>query len=131
MTTRTDAELVAAATSGDVDAFAILSRRYRDAYTRFAVRMVGNRDEAEDVLQSAFIRAFRALRVKPSPQGAFVSLPGGVAELVERLVAALAPETLLRSSRAFPRTRGRCHRSPPMTSCCACRNEAPQSRSPP
>jgi RNA polymerase sigma-70 factor (ECF subfamily) len=61
VTTRTDAELVAAATSGDVDAFAILSRRYRDAYTRFAVRMVGNRDEAEDVLQSAFIRAFRAL----------------------------------------------------------------------
>lgn len=62
MTTRTDAELVAAASSGDVDAFAMLSRRYRDAYTRFAIRMVGNRDEAEDVLQSAFIRAFRALR---------------------------------------------------------------------
>jgi len=61
VTTRTDAELVAAATTGDVDAFAMLSRRYRDAYTRFAVRMVGNRDEAEDVLQSAFIRAFRAL----------------------------------------------------------------------
>jgi RNA polymerase sigma-70 factor (ECF subfamily) len=61
VTTKTDAELVAAATSGDVDAFAMLSRRYRDVYTRFAVRMVGNRDEAEDVLQSAFIRAFRAL----------------------------------------------------------------------
>jgi len=61
VTTRTDAELVAAASSGDVDAFAILSRRYRDAYTRFVVRMVGDRDEAEDVLQSAFIRAFRAL----------------------------------------------------------------------
>lgn len=61
VTTRTDAELVAAASAGDVDAFAMLSRRYRDSYTRFAVRMVGNRDEAEDVLQSAFIRAFRAL----------------------------------------------------------------------
>lgn len=61
VTTKTDAELVAAAISGDVDAFAMLSRRYRDVYTRFAVRMVGNRDEAEDVLQSAFIRAFRAL----------------------------------------------------------------------
>ncbi|HMA22916.1 MAG: RNA polymerase sigma factor [Gemmatimonas sp.] len=61
MTTRTDSDLVAAATAGDVDAFAMLSRRYRETYTRFAVRMVGNRDEAEDVLQSAFIRAFRAL----------------------------------------------------------------------
>jgi len=56
-----DAELVARATSGDVVAFSVLSRRYRDKYTRFAVRMVGSRDEAEDVLQSAFIRAYRAL----------------------------------------------------------------------
>ncbi len=37
------------------------------------------------------IRSFRALRVKPSPQGAFVSLPGGLGELVEALIAALAP----------------------------------------
>lgn len=58
---QTDAELVAAACSGDVESFAALSRRYRDSYTRFAVRMVGNADEAEDVLQSAFIRAYRAL----------------------------------------------------------------------
>ena len=35
------------------------------------------------------IRAFRALHVKPSPQGAFVSLPGGIGELVESLTAAL------------------------------------------
>ena len=57
VSTRTDSDLVAEASAGDVDAFAELSRRYRDTYTRFAVRMVGNRDEAEDVLQSAFIRA--------------------------------------------------------------------------
>jgi len=58
---RTDADLVAAATAGDVHAFAALSWRYRDRYSRFAVRMVGTRDDAEDVMQSAFIRAFRAL----------------------------------------------------------------------
>lgn len=57
----TDFDLVAAASAGDVEAFAALSRRYRDRYTRFAVRMVGNRDDAEDVMQSAFIRAYRAL----------------------------------------------------------------------
>lgn len=59
--TRTDAELVGAATNGDVDAFAELSRRYRELYSRFAVRMVGSRDEAEDVFQSALIRAYRAI----------------------------------------------------------------------
>jgi RNA polymerase sigma-70 factor (ECF subfamily) len=52
---------VAAATAGDVHAFAALSWRYRDRYSRFAVRMVGTRDDAEDVMQSAFIRAYRAL----------------------------------------------------------------------
>jgi oxygen-dependent protoporphyrinogen oxidase len=45
------------------------------------------------------IRALRALRVKPSPQGAFVSLPGGVGELAEALAAALAPGTLALSAR--------------------------------
>jgi len=61
VTDHSDADLVAAAARGNVDAFAELSRRYRNAYTRFAIRMVGNRDDAEDVLQSAFIRAYRAL----------------------------------------------------------------------
>jgi oxygen-dependent protoporphyrinogen oxidase len=40
------------------------------------------------------IRALRALRVKPSPRGAFVSLPGGVGELVEALAAALPSGTV-------------------------------------
>ena len=35
------------------------------------------------------LRAFRALRATPSPQGAFVSLPGGTGELVEALVATM------------------------------------------
>ncbi|MBM3820123.1 MAG: protoporphyrinogen oxidase [Acidimicrobiia bacterium] len=45
------------------------------------------------------MRAFRALHVKPSPQGAFVSLPGGVGELVDALVAALPPGTVQTSAR--------------------------------
>ena len=49
------------------------------------------------------IRSLRALRMQPSPQGAFVSLPGGIAELVDALAAArqgadllveIAPEAL-------------------------------------
>lgn len=45
------------------------------------------------------IRAFRAMRVKPSPQGAFVSLPGGTGELIDTLLQALAPDTVRLSQR--------------------------------
>ena len=48
----------------------------------------------------SIIRAFRALHVKASPQGAFVSLPGGTMELVDTLTAALTPGTVQVSSRA-------------------------------
>jgi RNA polymerase sigma-70 factor (ECF subfamily) len=57
----TDAELVAAVLSGDVESFAGLFRRHRDTCTRFAVRMLGSHADADDVLQMAFLRAFRAL----------------------------------------------------------------------
>jgi RNA polymerase sigma-70 factor (ECF subfamily) len=56
-----DADVIAAVIGGDVDAFAILVRRHRDTCFRFAIRMLGNQDDAEDALQDAFIRAFRAL----------------------------------------------------------------------
>lgn len=56
-----DAELVARVLSGDVDAYAVLVRRYQDAFFRYATRMLGNRDDADDALQSAFVRAFRKL----------------------------------------------------------------------
>ena len=55
----TDSELVAAVVRGDLDAFSALVRRYRDTYTRFAVRMLGDRGDAEDVLQGAWMRAYR------------------------------------------------------------------------
>jgi oxygen-dependent protoporphyrinogen oxidase len=46
------------------------------------------------------LRAFRALRVEPSPQGAFASLPGGVGEMVDELAGALRPDTVQLSTRA-------------------------------
>ncbi|MEO7713803.1 MAG: sigma-70 family RNA polymerase sigma factor [Gemmatimonadaceae bacterium] len=57
----TDADAVAAVLAGDVDAYATLVERYRDAYMRFAVRMLGDREDADDALQSAFVRGFRSL----------------------------------------------------------------------
>lgn len=63
-----DAELVAAVLAGDVDSFADLFRRYRDTCTRFAVRMLGSRADADDALQSAFMRAFRGLGSCKDPE---------------------------------------------------------------
>jgi oxygen-dependent protoporphyrinogen oxidase len=44
------------------------------------------------------LRAFRAMATTRSSQGAFVSLPGGVGELVDALTSALAPTTVTLSS---------------------------------
>lgn len=68
MTGLSDAELIAAVLAGDIDSFAGLVRRYQDTCTRFAVRMLGSRMDADDVLQSAFMRAFRGLRSCKDPE---------------------------------------------------------------
>ena len=46
------------------------------------------------------IRSLRALRIRPSPHGAFVSLPGGIGELVTALAAALGSDTCTFPARA-------------------------------
>lgn len=56
-----DAEIIRAVLAGRTDDYAELVRRHRDAQFRFALRMLGDRDDAEDVLQSAFVRAYRSL----------------------------------------------------------------------
>jgi RNA polymerase sigma-70 factor, ECF subfamily len=56
-----DSELVAAVLRGDLDAFAALVHRYRDTHIRYAVRMLGDRGDAEDVMQSVWMRVYRNL----------------------------------------------------------------------
>ncbi|MGH7470806.1 MAG: RNA polymerase sigma factor [Longimicrobiales bacterium] len=63
-----DASIIAAVLGGNVDAFAQLVARYRDAYTRYAVRVLGSKDDADDALQSAFVRAYRKLDRCRDPQ---------------------------------------------------------------
>jgi RNA polymerase sigma-70 factor, ECF subfamily len=58
---RPDASIVAAILTGNTDAYSVLVSRYRDAYTRFAVRMLGSIEDADDALQLAFVRGFRNL----------------------------------------------------------------------
>lgn len=56
-----DAEIVARVLAGDTAAYAILVGRYRVQFTRYAARMLGNREDAEEALQDAFVRAYRSL----------------------------------------------------------------------
>ena len=58
---QSDARLIAATLGGELNAFTRLVERYRDAHMRFAVRMLGDRFDADDALQSAWLRAFRQL----------------------------------------------------------------------
>ena len=64
----TDEEAITRVLAGEVDAFAVLVRRYRDSFARFATRMVGNEPDAEDVVQSAFLRAYRGLERCRQPE---------------------------------------------------------------
>jgi len=56
-----DRELVAAAAAGDARAFDELVHRYAGLATRVAAVIVGNRVDADDVVQEATIRASRHL----------------------------------------------------------------------
>ena len=56
-----DHECAARAREGDRQAFTELVRRHQDAVYRFVLRMVGTRDEALDLTQDAFVRAWQAL----------------------------------------------------------------------
>lgn len=56
-----DAALVARVLDGEVDAFGELVDRHYPDCARFAYRMLGNRQDVEDVLQDSFLRAYRAL----------------------------------------------------------------------
>jgi RNA polymerase sigma-70 factor (ECF subfamily) len=67
VTEGSDAVLVRAVLAGDVEAYAGLVARHRDRLGRFALHMLGNREDAEEALQDAFVRAFRALRQCEDP----------------------------------------------------------------
>lgn len=57
---RGDRELMTAHASGDERAFAVLVARYRQRFWNLALRTLGDREEAADALQDAFVRAYRA-----------------------------------------------------------------------
>jgi RNA polymerase sigma-70 factor, ECF subfamily len=61
-----DGPLLQRVLAGETESYALLVERYRDGLSRYAVRMLGNRADAEDALQDTFVRAFRSLaRCRP------------------------------------------------------------------
>lgn len=58
---RTDEELVEDYLDGDVAAFRLLIERYHDPLLNFLIRLVGNRQTAEDAFQDAFLQVHQSL----------------------------------------------------------------------
>jgi RNA polymerase sigma-70 factor (ECF subfamily) len=56
-----DAEVVARVLRGDTEAFGLVIRRYEGGLVRFATRMLGSRDAADDAVAESFVRAYRHL----------------------------------------------------------------------
>ena len=59
--TRTDEELVARSRSGDLDSFNQLIVRWERPIYALAYRVLGREEDARDVCQDTFLRAYRAL----------------------------------------------------------------------
>lgn len=57
-----DDELMRRVRGGDIAAFEILAERHYPVFLRFAWRQLGQREDAEEVVQDSLVRAFRAMR---------------------------------------------------------------------
>jgi RNA polymerase sigma-70 factor (ECF subfamily) len=64
----TDAQIVARVLRGDAELYAELVKRYRARYARYALHMLGNREDAEEALQDAFTRAYLSLSRFEDPE---------------------------------------------------------------
>ena len=66
-----DRELVTRVLAGHTDEFRVLVERHQQSIFRFALGLLGNREEAEDVTQEAFLAAFANLSGHDSSRAAF------------------------------------------------------------
>jgi RNA polymerase sigma-70 factor (ECF subfamily) len=57
----TDAAVVAQVLAGDKEAFRVLVERHSRSIFRMVYRMTGNQQDAEEILQEAFLRAYKSL----------------------------------------------------------------------
>lgn len=61
MQTATDEELIRAAQAGDTECYTLLVRRYEHRLFRSIARIVSSKEDAEDLCQETFTRAWKAL----------------------------------------------------------------------
>ncbi len=61
-TTDEDSELVSFCKKGDVDAFEVLVKKHQKRMLNIAYRMIGNYEEACEIVQDAFVSAYRNLK---------------------------------------------------------------------
>ena len=66
--TPSDGDIVEAVLAGRSDLYRVLVRRYQDVMYRHAVRMVGDGDEAADIVQKALVKGFRKLGACQDPE---------------------------------------------------------------
>ena len=57
-----DTEMVSLSKKGDTDAFEVLVNKYQKKMLNIAYRMIGNYDDACEVVQDAFVSAFRNMK---------------------------------------------------------------------
>ena len=62
-----DGDLIQRARQGDVDAFNLLVSRWEKRVYNYLVRLVGNREDALDVCQDVFLKAYQNLRKLDDP----------------------------------------------------------------
>ena len=62
MTSQDEFIIIKKVTEGDVSAFSVLVDNYKDAAIALAFNIVLNREDAEDIVQEAFIKAYSSLR---------------------------------------------------------------------
>ena len=61
MTTANDQDLIAKVLDGDTNAFSVLVNRYKDLVFSLSLKMLKNREEAEEISQDAFIKVYKSL----------------------------------------------------------------------
>ena len=57
--TVSDVEILTEVANGDIEAYGKIVNRYRGRLYNFVFRFVGDRETAEDIVQEAFLRAYR------------------------------------------------------------------------
>ena len=107
MEEKTDIELVALAREGDKDAFGVLTQRYQVIARRFATRLLGAEEGAQDLVQEAMLQAYLSLGHLRDP-ARFKSWLCGIvlnvcrSHLRDRKVAFFSLETIIGGLQFYP-----------------------------